>query len=215
VAASPARFASSAEERLDAELAAHQLRAADFSEVDWLGPLDVEARIAETPLASTTKGMFCEQLARAARKVGMACEARHVPFRDYPLRDFMRLLWDYARVRYPDLPTREAFRRVGWEAFSVLMNSVAGRVIFAFARRDVQGVLRMAPEGYKHCLSHCSVSLQFSSPEQTVLALRNVYNFPECYQVGVVEGGCRAFGADPRIRTRVFSHADIDMLIRW
>jgi uncharacterized protein (TIGR02265 family) len=215
VAVSPARSAPIDEERLDAELTLNQLSAADFAEVDLLGAIDTEARIAATPLAATTKGMFCEQLARSARKVGVACEARYVPFRDYPLRGFMQLLSDYARVRYPRIPSREAFRRVGWEAFSTLMNSVAGRVIFAFARGDVQGALRMAPEGYKHSLSHCSVSLRFSSSRQVVLAMRDVWNFPECYQVGVIEGGCRAFGADPRIRTRVLSDSEVDMLIRW
>jgi uncharacterized protein (TIGR02265 family) len=215
MALSPARSILAAEERLDDELSAHQLCASDFVDPDLQSPLDVEARLAQTPSSAGAKGMFFEQLARSARRSGVACEARYVPFRDYPLQDFMRLLTDYARARFPKLPLREAFRRVGWDAFPTLMNSVAGKVIFAFARGDAHGVLRLAPDGYKHSLSHCKVSLRVSSPGQVVLEYRDVWNFPECYHVGVVEGACRAFGSEARVRTRVLSPCNVDMLIRW
>jgi uncharacterized protein (TIGR02265 family) len=212
---SPAWSASADEERLDAELADYQLSSSDFRGVDFQSPIDVEARIAETPLTATAKGMFFEQFARSARKSGLSCEARYVPFRDYSLRDFMRLLVDHARKRFPDVPAREGLRRAGWEAYSALMNSVAGRVLFTFARGNVQAALRLAPQAYKYSLSDCSVTTRISTSEQMVLEFRNVWNFAECYQVGAIEGGCRAFGAAPRIRTRVLSPCNVDMLIRW
>jgi uncharacterized protein (TIGR02265 family) len=211
----PAWPASAAEERLDAELADYQLSAGDFRAIDDRSPIDVEARIAETPLTATAKGMFFEQFARAARKSGRPCEARYVPFRDYSLRDFMRLLADYTRERFPGVPLREGFRRAGWEAYSALMNSVVGRVLFTFAQGNAQAALRLAPQAYKYSLSECSVTARVSTSEQMVLEFRSVWNFPECYQVGAIEGGCRAFGAAPRIRTRVLSPSDVDMLIRW
>ena len=73
----------------------------------------------------------------------------------------------------------------------------------------------LAPEAYRHNLSHSSVKLKLDAPHQVVLEYRGVWNFPECYQVGVIEGACRAFGADPRVRVRVLSPCDIDMLVRW
>jgi uncharacterized protein (TIGR02265 family) len=212
---SPVWSTFGAEEHLEAELAAQNLSSSEFHAVDLRAPIDIDARIAETPAETTTKGMFFEPLARSARKLGVACEPRYVPFRDYPLRDFMRLVSDYGRARYPDVTLREALRRAGWEAFPALMSSVAGRVTFAFAGRDVQAALRLAPQGYKHCLSQCSVSTRVCTSGQVVLELRDVWNFPECYQVGVIEGGCRAFGAEPRIRARVRSHSSIDLLVRW
>lgn len=212
---SPAWSVSAIEERLDLELAEHQLRSSDFRETDFRSPIDVEGRILDTPIAATAKGMFFEQLARSARKSGLACEARYVPFRDYSLRDFMRLLANYADKRFPDVPPREGMRRVGWEAYAALMNSVAGRVLFTFARGDAQAALRLAPQAYKYSLSDCSVTTRLSTSEQMVLEFRDVWNFPECYQVGAIEGGCRAFGAAPRIRTRVLSPCNVDMLIRW
>ena len=215
MALSRARSVSAAEEQLDAELVAHQLSAGDFVDPDLQSPLDVEARLSQTPTSSTTKGMFLEQLGRAARTSGVPCEARYVPFREYPLQDFMRLLNDCARARFPKLPVREAFRRVGWDAFPTLMNSVAGKVIFSFARADAHGVLRLAPQGYKQSLSHCTVALRVSSPGQVVLEYRDVWNFPECYHVGVVEGACRAFGSEARVRVRVLSPCNVDMLVRW
>jgi len=212
---STARSISEAEDRLDDELRAHGLHAPDFVDLDLHSSLDVETRIAETPAAATVKGMFFEQLARSARKAGHAGPARYVPFRNYPLRDYMRLVAECARARYPRLPLREAFRRVGWDAFPTLMNSVAGKVMFAFARGDAHSVLRLAPDAYKHTMSHCSVSLRVSSPGQVVLEYRDLYNFVECYQVGIIEGGCRAFGSSARIRLRSLSPHDADMLIRW
>jgi uncharacterized protein (TIGR02265 family) len=206
---------SAAEERLDAELADYQLSSSDFRGVDLQSPIDVEARIAETPLAATAKGMFFEQFARLARKSGLPCEARYVPFRDYSLRDFMRLLADYARKRFPDASPREGLRRAGWEAYPALMNSVVGRVLFTFARGDAQAALRLAPQAYKYSLSDCAVTTRISTSQQMLLEFRDVWNFPDCYQVGVIEGGCRAFGVTPRILTRVLSPCNVDMLIRW
>ena len=203
------------DEHLDAELAAAGLDTADFHEPDFRAPLDVAARIAEVPAQNTTKGMFFEQLARAARPYGLGGDARYVTFRDYPLRDFMRLMADYGSARYPALPPREALRRVGWEAFPTLMSSVAGRVIFAFAGREVRSALRLAPDAYKHSLSHCSVRSRLNGARQAVLEYRDVWNFPDCYQVGAIEGGCRAFGAEPTVRVCARGSASVDMLIRW
>ena len=201
--------------RLDDELSAQGLNASDFRAVDFAAPMDVEARIAETPATATTKGMFFEPLARSGRQWAIPCEARYVPFRDYPLRDHMRLIVAYGRKRFPDLPAREAMRRVGWEAFPALMSSVAGRVLYTFAGRDVRAALRLAPDAYKHSIKPGSVISRLNTPSQVVLEYRDVWNLAECYQVGVVEGGCRAFGAEARILVRVHSSANIDMLIRW
>lgn len=211
----PAAALPPSDEQLDAELAAHGANAAEFLPFDAEQPLDVEARIAATPLEKRTKGMFLEKLAREARQVGVAPEGRYMSFRDYPLRDFMRLLADYAPARYPGVPLREAFRQAGGEAFSTLMESVAGRALLVLARSDLRSALRLAPEGYKYNLTHCTVQLTLETPRQVVLEFREVWNFPECYHVGIIEGLCRAFGAEARIRTRVRSECDVDLLVRW
>jgi uncharacterized protein (TIGR02265 family) len=203
------------DEQLDAELAARDANPADFLPVDTETALDVEARIRDTPLDKQTKGMFFEQMAREARNAGVACEPRYVTFRDYPLRNFMRLQADYAPIRYPGVPLREAIRRMGSEAFPTLMNSIPGRLLFVLARGDFRAALRLAPEAYKHNLSHCSVYLRLETPHQVVLEYRDVWNFPECYHVGVIEGVCRTFGAEARIRTRVYSACEVDLLVRW
>lgn len=202
------------DEQLDAELAAHGDSPADFLPVDTAQPLDVEARIAATPSEKRTKGIFLEKLARAAQPAGGA-EARYAAFEDYPLRDFMRLLADYAPVRYPGVPVREAFRQAGSEALSTLMSSVAGRALLVLSRSDIRSALRLAPEAYKHNLSQCSVQLRLQGSRQVILEFRDVWNFPECYHVGIIEGVCRTFEAHPTIRTRIRSACDVDMLVRW
>lgn len=203
------------ERRLDAELSAHGIRVSDYRPVDFAAPIDIEARIAETPGTATAKGMFFEPLARSGRQWAIACEARYVPFRDYPLRDYMRLTVAYGRKRYPDVPIREAVRRVGWEAFPAFMSSVAGRVIYTFAGGDVRAALRLAPEAYRHSIKPGSVISRLNAQSQAVLEYRDVWNLADSYQVGVIEGGCRAFGAEARILVRVHSSASLDMIVRW
>jgi uncharacterized protein (TIGR02265 family) len=211
----PAAAVPLSDEQLDAELVAHGRSAADFLPVDTEAALDVEGRIAATPLEKRTKGMFLEKLAREARQVGVAGEARYKSFRDYPLRDFMRLLADYAPTRYPGVPVREAFRQAGGEAFSTLMGSVAGRALLVLARSDIRSALRLTPEGYKYNLSHCTVQLSLEASRQVILEFRDVWNFPECCHVGIIEGLCRAFHVEGRVRTRVHSACDVDLLVRW
>lgn len=203
------------EERLDAELRAAGIVPSDFREPDLRAPLDVALSIDAVPPHHTAKGMFFEQLAPAARRYGVSCDGRYVTFRDYPLRDYMRLIADYGAARYPGVPVREALRRVGWEAFPTVMSSVAGRVIFAFAGREVRSALRLAPDAYKQALKHSSVRSRLDAARQAVLELRDVWNFADSYHVGAIEGGCRAFGAEPRVRLCVHSATDVDMLIRW
>ena len=159
--------------------------------------------------------MFLEKLAREAHHAGVAREEKYASFGDYPLRDFMRLLADYAPAHYPGVPVREAFRQAGNEAFSTLMSSVAGRALLVMARSDIRSALRRTPEAYKYNLTHCSVHLSLEASRQVVLEFRDVWNFPECYHVGIIEGLCRTFGVEGRIRTRVRSACDVDMLVRW
>src|SRR5690349_5754886 len=89
------------EERLDAELRAAGIAPADFREPDLRAPLDVALVIDAVPPHHTAKGMFFEQLAPMARRYGVSCDGRYVTFRDYPLRDYMRLIADYGAARYP------------------------------------------------------------------------------------------------------------------
>src|SRR5688572_13951778 len=159
--------------------------------------------------------MYFEQVARAARPLGVPCESRYVAFRDYPLSDLMRLLAGAAKACYPGRPTREALHLMGRDAFGTLMSSVAGRVMFTFALGDAHSALRLAPQAYKASVSHCSVRVPVCTPEQVVLELRNLWNFPECYQVGVLEAGSAAFGPLPHLKTRVLSACDVDVLVRW
>ncbi len=211
----PAAALPLSDEQLDAELAARGSNPAEFLPVDTEQALDIEARIRVTPLEKRTKGMFPEKLAREAHDAGAAAEERYASFGDYPLRDFMRLLADYAPVHYPGVPVREAFRQAGREAFSTLMDSVAGRALLVMARSDIRSALRLAPEAYKYNLTHCTIQLSLEATRQVVLEFRGVWNFPECYHVGIIEGLCRAFGVEGRIRTRVRSACDVDMLVRW
>jgi uncharacterized protein (TIGR02265 family) len=203
------------EAQLDLELKAEGFDIAQFHPFDANLPLDAAGRLRATPSTATTKGMFFEHLAKMARKAGVECDARYVPFRDYPMREHMQLMLRYSAARYPGVPLREGLRRVGWEAYPTLMSSIAGRVLFTFASKDFGRALRLAPQAYKYSVSPGTVAARLNGSRQVLLELRSIWNFADCYQVGAVEGGCRAFDEEPRLLMRVHSDCDVDLLVRW
>ncbi|MEN9577566.1 MAG: hypothetical protein RJA70_575 [Pseudomonadota bacterium] len=203
------------EDELDERLSQKGVFRSDFLTPDLSAEVDVQARILATPTDAIVKGMFFEYLARSARRFNVPCAPSYTAFRDYPMRDYMDLLYRYGRSRYPRLPVREAIRRVGWEAFPSLMESIAGRVIFAIAGRDIQAALKVTPKAYAHSIRPGQVEVAYLGEHQCVLELRNVWNFPDFYQVGTLEGGCRTFQPGVQAWTRVHSLCNVDILLRW
>jgi len=127
----------------------------------------------------------------------------------------MELLSAYAKMRYPRLAAREALRRIGWDVFPTLIDSIAGKVMFAVAGTDLNLALNLTPNGYRHSIYPGEVRVRLNSSHQVVLEFREIHNFVDCYQVGTMEGGCRAYRKNEHITIRQYSEVDLDMLIRW
>ena len=186
-----------------------------FRRTDFGAPIDLPTRIESTPDTASVKGMFFEKLAVLARGRGLECRTRYTPFRDYPMREYMQLLVNYSQARYPNLPAREGLRRTGWEAFPALMESIAGRVLFAVAGRDLLTALKVTPKAYEHTIRPGTVMMHRCSSRSAVLQLRDVWTFADCYHVGAVEGGARVFEPAARVEAYVRSPRDVHLLVRW
>jgi uncharacterized protein (TIGR02265 family) len=186
-----------------------------FSPPNLRQPIAVEACILATPESATVKGMYIQRLAELVQRQGAGAAKRYVAFKDYPMRELMRAVADAAALLHPSLPTREAICAVGRLVFPTLQSSIAGRVIFAFAGNNYQAALQRVALGYEHSQNPGSARLASLSAGEAVVELRSVWNFPDCYQVGVHEGALTWYEKNGSIELRTLSPCDVDLRIRW
>lgn len=172
----------------------------------------LEAYLNRTPETATGLGAFfqsvlalverrgAEDLERAM--VGVASR-RWIAFRQYPLRDFMRLAHNVSRIAYPKVSNGEGLRRLGHAAYPSFAATMAGRVaLFAFGE-TIEDVLRASPKAYRLALPEATVNVRAMGPRKLHMELRNVCSFVDTYQCGVIEGCVRAFGLQPDVRIQV------------
>lgn len=178
----------------------------------------LEQWIAETPATATVKGMYPAALLRSldGLPVQNLGSSRYVPFKDYPLRDYMGLLMEGARLLHPDKSPREGLRHLGKDVYPTLAKSTVGRVIFSIAGKNWLPALKLAPRAYGISLSPAKVTLCDVRDNSARLELRDVWNFGDTYQVGVFEGAMQTFGVEGSVRARRLKRrCDVDLLMEW
>jgi hypothetical protein len=99
--------------------------------------------------------------------------------------------------------------------FPTLQASIAGRVIFSFAGNSYESALKRVAQGYSLSQNPGSAHLVQISKGEAIVELRGVWNFPDCYQIGVHEGALAWYERDGRVDVRVHSACDADLRIRW
>lgn len=187
-----------------------------FAPPDWRAALDVDGQLAQVPAGATVKGMFWNDLYKLAAEGNVALpRGRYAAFGDYALVDYMRGVVQVSREAYPNVSAAEGIRRVGARGFDVLAASLAGRVLFALAGRDLQSTLGLVSQAYRRCLDPGGARVVLLEPKRAVISLRSIWNFPTTYQVGVFEGAMRNFGHTGSVKVRPLSACDADYLLEW
>jgi uncharacterized protein (TIGR02265 family) len=174
-----------------------------FTLPDWHAPLDAAAQIALTPEKATVKGLYFHDVVNIASPYGTVEKARprYLPFLDYPLREFMELLVAAAGIVYPREPIRNGLRRLGRHAYPTLGETLIGRALFGVAGEDFGLILSLASRAYSLSLSPGEVTLAERESGHAILTLREIWNFPDAYQVGVFEGALIATGLRGEVRS--------------
>lgn len=190
----------------------------DFVEPVWTEPLDVDTLIAATPEEAMAKGMFfmgpIEMVYKATgEKPG---RDRYIPFKDYPVREHMKVLVECAQGCYPNRPLRQALRELGGEAFPAFAESMLGKVIYSVAGRSWDAAFRLAGKSYDVAGNLSSFeTLEFTDKWATA-HLRGMWNFIDCYHVGVLEGAMRAFGkTGGKVAIHSLGPDEAKFLISW
>ncbi len=190
--------------------------AAKFAPPDWLAPLDVDDHLAAIPPAATVKGMFFSGAVDVVRRqTGKdAGKGRYIPFKDYPLIEHARTLVDCAQAAFPTLPVRQGLRRLGNEAYSIFVASLAGKAIFGIAGRNWEAALALVSRAYAITGPVGRAEVAEIQPMRVVIALRGIWNFADSYHVGVFEAAMQQFGKKGEVWIARHGRADVDLELR-
>jgi len=178
---------------------------------------ELNAWIKRTPETNTVKGMYVGGLiqAMADRGIRRAEMGRIHSFRDYPLREYMELLIDCAVTVYPQMRVREALRHLGQLAIPTFAKSIVGGVLMGVVGRSWELALKSVSRGYAVSLKPGSAIVSEIRPGYAVVQLRNVWNFGDSYQVGVIEGLMEWCKLEGTVIPQVHSTPDVDLRIEW
>ncbi len=159
----------------------------DFHEPDFDRDVSLDAHLRDCPPTATTRGTFFHYVAKLAQRGdGLPDERifdgverrRWIPFKTYPLPEFMRLCHNVARTVYPTLRIGHALRRVGWVCYPSFAATMAGRVVlYAYGQR-IDDVVLAAPKSYTHGLPGSSSRVSTLGVRHYRIELRDVYSFP-------------------------------------
>lgn len=201
---------SAAPEPADAGSRNHQNFVSEYEELEQL--------IHQTPASATVKGMFLSSFLDSLDRGGFArpTDARFVSFKDYPLRQFMQLMLAAIGTAWPTMPPRAGLRRLGQSAYPTLADSVVGRVLFSVAGRNFGTALQLTEKAYKLSLNPGVARLAELTEKTAVLEMRDIWNFADSYQVGVMEGAMVAYRVKGEVRAQKLKRpCDVNLHLHW
>jgi uncharacterized protein (TIGR02265 family) len=174
-------------------------------------------RIKETPETNTVKGMYVNGIIQALQEHGVAYRPaeRVQPFRDYPLRVYMELLLDSAVTLYPNTTVHDALFRLGQLAIPTFARSIVGKVIMSTAGKNWELSLKYVSKGYQISLKPGKATVAEMANGRALVQLRQVWNYGESYQAGVVDGVMSSCGIVGKINPHIISVCDVDLRIEW
>lgn len=186
--------------------------------------LDVEAYLERVPDDACCKGMFFGDLVDAAKSVSAQATAevtrelgqrRYIPFKDYPLREHMTLSSRLVPRLFPQYPTREGMRRLGWLVYPLFKQSLIGRVVFGVLGHDLDQVMRVGPRSFELSLTRGRAVGEKIGERHYRYSFREIYGYLDSYYVGVMEGVFRDHGVRAEVKIALSSLSDGVMDIRW
>jgi len=179
---------------------------------------ELEAWISETPPEATVKGMYVEPLLSMLKRRGAPSptDKRYFAFKDYPLRELMRLMVDAIGVLYPELSPREGMIALGRLAFPTLTSTTIGKVIFSVAGNSWVRALNLVTKAYEVSIKPGTATVQELTESSARVELREIWNFGSSYQVGVFEGAMKGYGVHGTVQpVTVGRRCDVDLIMRW
>lgn len=189
----------------------------EFEDVDWQEPFDLEAALASVPEDATVRGMFFQFLeGRLLRVNGKPLgDYEHGAFQPYPAREYVRMIHTTARTLFPELPVREALRRVGHFLYDDFERTMVGKAIFAVAGRDFSRLCALAHKAYAVSYAPCELRAEVVSRGRATVVMAPVHILPDTFQVGAWEGAARFCGLSPTVRVHRVRPGFVELELRY
>jgi uncharacterized protein (TIGR02265 family) len=188
-----------------------------FTLPSWDAPVDVAAHVHATPAGATIKGLFATAIVEACEAAGTHPKhayARYVPFTDYPMRDYIPLLAEAARILHPRLSVRIGLRKIGRASQPTFARSMVGKVIFGTIH-DVPSAIEAIVKAYRVATPSSTVELRSLTEGRAVIHLGGMTTFLDSHHVGLLEGVTRAAGTQAQISVKPSSLSSCDFLVEW
>lgn len=192
----------------------HRRVSAEIRTSSWHEPLPWREMIAAVPADACTRGVFFNYIANELARAGHQEKTRTI-FRHYPLVELMELEVRAATLLYPKQPLREGLRRLGRGLYGSLLSTTPGRVIVSIAGLDFRKLLTLASKAYSLSLTHGSCELSDLKEDSARYVLTDVHNFPDCTQVGIIEGAMEAYEVEGSIHVNAKTWTSADLLLSW
>lgn len=192
-------------------------RLTGFVDPPWEAPLDAARVAASVPPGAQLAGMFFVALQQGAERRGVQLgfpRERYLPFGFYPIAEFVPLLVEAGALFYPELPLRQALRRIGSVGPKALLGSTLGKVTLGAAEgvhASVAAIAKTYPINVKG--SQCQVL--DTEPRAMLVAMAGVTYFLDCHHVGVFEGTLQFAGVTGSVKIRSHSADTADLLLEW
>lgn len=197
-------------------------RAEGFREPDYSAAVDFRAQIAALDPAATVKGMFFGELVEAIKSQAAPkleelslTERRYLPFSDYSQRDYLVLLEQTVDVVYPNLPSAEGVRRIGWSAFPRFVESVIGRVVVGIFVDDLDRLLASMAKAMRYCISPGFVEAEQIGERHWRYQMRDMPGATRVLLAGATEGVLKYHGLVPTVLVRDIGSGNFDFSIQW
>lgn len=172
-------------------------------------------RIAEAPEVGCVRGMFFAEIVRLVPTVSTSVRARYLPFSMYPLREFMQLLVEGARTMAPSKNPEDALRELGQSAYATFASSMVGISLLSGAGDDATSVLTLLPRAYAMLFDPGTAEIVSHGKHEALVKLRDVWSFPESYNVGVWLGALDVLDVDGTVDVIRHSWCNVDLHVRW
>jgi uncharacterized protein (TIGR02265 family) len=187
-----------------------------FGPIDWDAPLELEARVAAAREDASVKGLFITPAVRAVTERGGRLPPFEtvMAFKDYPVRRVLPFFAACAQVAYPELPLRAALRRIGRGLLPAFRDTLTGKVMLGIVGRGWDSLLRNASRIYSSA-STGRATVSAHETGRALLELRNVWVFPDCVHVGMIEGAWDAYGLTGEVQLRMHALCDVDLELSW
>ena len=188
-----------------------------FAEPDWDAPLDAAALIAAVPEDATAKGMFLAKLLKEVTSRGLTppTDEKFLAFHDYPIRRHMELHLEVARILYPSRPPRDSLRRLAGLAHQAFADSHIGRIVFGVLARDPRRLFGLLGRAMGHSDNVGKATTEVIDDRTVMIRGENIYLFPDCFSVGVLESGLRSVDRDGRVAMRMERAHHPEWWVHW